>query len=78
MPEDTRERVVKVVAETLNVDESRVTDESQFVEDLGAESMQSVELIAAFEDEFDIEMDEQEALGVKTVGDAVTFIDRHR
>jgi len=78
MPEDTRERVVKVVAETLNIDESRVTDESKFVEDLGAESMQSVELIAAFEDEFDIEMDEQEALGVKTVGDAVTFIDRHR
>jgi len=78
MPEDTRERVVKVVAETLNVDESRVTGESKFVEDLGAESMQSVELIAAFEDEFDIEMDEQEALGVKTVGDAVTFIDRHR
>jgi len=78
MPEDTRQRVVQVVAETLNVDESLVTDESRFVEDLGAESMQSVELIAAFEDEFDIEMDEQEALGVKTVGDAVTFIDRHR
>ena len=77
MAEDTRQRVVNVVAETLNVDPSRVTEDSRFVEDLGAESMQSVELVAAFEEEFDIEMDEQKALGVKTVGDAVRFIDEH-
>jgi acyl carrier protein len=75
MASDTRERVVNVVAETLKIDSAQIQDESKFVEDLGAESMQSVELIAAFEDEFDIEMDEQKALGVKTVGDAVTFID---
>jgi len=71
---DVRERVVKVVAETLKTGGASMTDESRFVEDLGAESMQSVELIAAFEEEFDIEMDEEKALGVKTVQGAVEFI----
>jgi acyl carrier protein len=59
------------------VEESRVSDEARFVDDLGAESMQSVELIAAFEEEFDIELDEQAALDVKTVGRAVEFISAH-
>jgi len=74
MTDDVRERVKKVVAQTLKIDESRVSDEARFVEDLGAESMQSVEMIAAFEEEFDIEMDEQGALGVKSVAAAVEFI----
>jgi acyl carrier protein len=68
------ERVKKVTAETLKVDLSRVNDTSRFVEDLGASSMESVELIAAYEEEFDINMDEKSALAVKTVGDAVKFI----
>ena len=68
------ERVKKTVAETLKIDVARVVDEARFVEDLGAESMQSIELIAAFEEEFDIDMDEQAALGVKTVVAAVNFI----
>ena len=71
---DVADRVKKVTAETLNVDSSRVNEESRFVEDLGASSMQSVELVAAFEEEFDIDMDEQAALSVKNVGDAVKFI----
>ena len=74
MADDVQARVIKVVAETLKIDESEIADGSRFVEDLGAESMQSVEMIAAFEEEFDIEMDEQESLGVKTVGGAVEFI----
>ena len=74
MADDTRPRVIKVVADTLKIDPSRVTDDSKFVEDLGSESMQSVELIAAFEEEFDIEMDEEKALDVTTVGMAVEFI----
>ncbi len=74
---DTTERVKKVAAETLKVDLSMVKDDSRFVEDLGAESIQSVELVAAFEEEFDIEMDEQGALGVKDVGSAVVFIEKH-
>jgi len=77
MANDVQDRVIKVVARTLKIDESRITPESRFVEDLGAESMQGVELIAAFEEEFDIDMDEQEALDVKTVGTATAFIERH-
>jgi len=74
MAGDVAERVIKVVAETLKLDAAQINGDSKFVEDLGAESMQSVELIAAFEEEFDIEMDEEEALDVKTVGKAVDFI----
>ena len=73
---DTAARIKKVVAELLKIETGRIKDDSRFVEDLGADSMQSIELVAAFEEEFDIEMDEDAALGVKTVGDAVSFIDR--
>jgi len=72
---DVEKRVKNVVMKTLKVDASRLTDDARFVEDLGAESIQSIELIAAFEDEFDIEMDEDAALSVKTVGGAVEFIE---
>jgi acyl carrier protein len=74
MSADTRDRVVKVVAQILKIEEAQIKDESRFVDDLGASSMQSVELIASFEEEFDIEMDEEKALDVKTIGDAVGFI----
>ena len=73
---DVEQRVRKVVAQVLKVDPARIKSESRFVEDLGAESIQSVELIAAFEQEFDIEMDDEQALGVKTVGSAVEFIEK--
>ena len=71
---DIEKRVKQVVARTLKVDLSFVTDEARFVEDLGAESIQSVELVAALEEEFDIEMEDEEALAVKTVGKAIEFI----
>jgi acyl carrier protein len=71
---DIEERVKKVVARQLKVDENEIKPQSEFVRDLGAESIQSVELVALFEEEFDIEMDEHEALAVKTVGSAVEFI----
>jgi acyl carrier protein len=73
---DVKKRVVDAVARTLKVDPARITDEARFVEDLGAESIQSVELVAVFEEEFDIEMEEEEALAVKTVGTAVEFIEK--
>lgn len=75
---DTRDRLITVVAQTLKVDAARVTDDARFVEDLGAESIQSVELVAAFEEEFDIEMDEEAALAVKDVGKAIEYIDKIR
>ncbi len=68
------ERVKKVVSEVLGVNKDKIKLEDRFVEDLGAESVQSLELVAAFEEEFDIEMDEEKALEVKTVGKAVEFI----
>ena len=68
------ERVKKLVGHVLKIDAKTVKDESHFVADLGAESIQSVELIAAFEEEFDVEMDEDAALSVQTVGEAVEFI----
>jgi len=73
---DVEDRIKDVVARTLKIEVARITPESRFVEDLGAESIQSVELVAAFEEEFDIEMDDEEALEVKTVGKAVEFIEK--
>jgi acyl carrier protein len=71
---DIEQRVKKVVAKHLKLDEKEVKLESDFVRDLGAESIQSIELVAVFEEEFDIEMDEQAALAVRTVGSAVEFV----
>ena len=71
----TAERVKQVTARMLKVDLAEVTDAAHFVRDLGAESIQSIELVAAFEEEFDIDMDQDEALAVQTVGDAVQYIE---
>ncbi len=68
------QRVKNVVAQQLKVDLEDIKNDSDFVKDLGADSMASIELVAAFEAEFDIEMDEDAALSVKTVGKAVEFI----
>ena len=68
------DRVVKVVTEVLGIDAEMVEPESNFVFDLGAESTQSVQLVAAFEQEFNIEMDDEAALQVQTVGGAAEFI----
>lgn len=67
-------RVKEVVGNVLKVENSEITDESNFIFDLGADSMQSVELVAGFEEEFDIEMDEDRALEVQSIEDAVNFI----
>ena len=66
------ERVKAITARKLGVDEVKLED--NFTADLGAESVDSIELVAMFEEEFGIEMDEDAALAVQTVGDAVTFI----
>jgi len=70
------QRVKEVVSRQLKVKPEDIKPESDFVNDLGADSMASIELVAAFEAEFDIEMDEDAALSVKNVGDAVTFIEK--
>ncbi len=68
------ERVKSVTARVLGLDPEAIHPENNFTEDLGAESVQSIELVAMFEEEFGIEMDEDAALSVTTVGDAVRFI----
>ena len=68
------ERVVAVTARVLKLDPGQIRPEHGFASDLGAESVQSIELVAMFEEEFGIEMDEDSALSVQTVGDAVRYI----
>lgn len=75
--EEIKERVYKVVSQVLKVDPAQIQEEHTFVGDLGAESVQSIELMAGFEEEFDIEMDEDEALSVQTVGAAIDFIAKY-
>ncbi len=67
-------RVERVVAQVLKVDQKDIRTDSNFSFDLGADSMSSVALVAAFEEEFDIEMEEDRAREVQTVGDAADFI----
>jgi acyl carrier protein len=71
---EIKTRVEKVAAMVLKVDAKEITPTSNFAFDLGADSMQSIELIAAFEEEFNISMDEQKAREVQTVEGAVEFI----
>lgn len=68
------ERVIQVTARVLELDPAQIKLEHVFTTDLGAESVQSVELVAMYEEEFEIEMDEDEALSVTNVGDAVAYI----
>lgn len=71
---DTAERVKKIVVEHLNVDAEKVTDAASFIEDLGADSLDTVELVMAFEEEFGIEIPDDAAESIVTVGDAVKYI----
>ena len=73
---DTAERVKKIVVEHLNVDPEKVTDGASFIEDLGADSLDTVELVMAFEEEFSIEIPDDAAESIVTVGDAVKYIDK--
>ncbi|GAH49277.1 unnamed protein product [marine sediment metagenome] len=71
---EVQKRVKNVVAKVLKINEAEIADDANFIFDLGAGSLQSVQLIAAFEEEFDIEMDEDKALEVQTISDSVDFI----
>ena len=71
---DITNRVKKIVVEHLNVDEGKVSDDASFIDDLGADSLDTVELVMAFEEEFDIEIPDDAAETIQTFGDAVKFI----
>ena len=71
---DVAERVKKIVVEHLGVEEDKVKEEASFIDDLGADSLDTVELVMAFEEEFGIEIPDDAAEKIQTVGDAVSFI----
>jgi acyl carrier protein len=72
----TFDKVKKIIVEQLGVDESEVTPEASITDDLGADSLDQVELVMAFETEFNIDIPDEEAEKIKTVGDAVNRIDQ--
>jgi acyl carrier protein len=71
---EVQSKVKKVVSKVLKMDPSEIRDDANFVFDLGADSMQSIEMMAGFEEEFNIEMDQNKALEVQTIDGAVDFI----
>lgn len=74
MAENTQERVTKIIADLLGVDKDRITPEASFREDLEADSLDLVELIMAFEEEFGGEISDEEAQKITTVGEAINYI----
>ena len=76
---DVAERVKKIVVEHLGVEADKVVDGANFIEDLGADSLDTVELVMAFEEEFGVEIpDDDAAEKIATVGDATRYIDEHK
>ena len=76
MTKDIGNKVKKMVADHLGIEETKVADESSFIDDLGADSLDTVELVMAFEEEFGSEISDSEAEKILTVGDAIKFIER--
>ena len=74
---DVAERVKKIVVEHLGVEESKVTDSASFIDDLGADSLDTVELVMAFEEEFACEIPDDDAEKILTIKDAIDFVASH-
>ena len=72
-----QERLIEIIAKQLGVDEGNVTPDASFMEDLGADSLDTVELVMALEEEFDIEIPDSDAEKIQTVQDALTYLDEH-
>ena len=72
---EVKEKVKKIIVDHLGVEAAKVTDEASFIDDLGADSLDTVELVMAFEEEFGSEISDSEAEKILTVGDAIKFIE---
>jgi acyl carrier protein len=77
MSENISERVIKIVTDNLGAEPGKVTESASFVDDLGADSLDVVELVMAFEEEFGCEIPDDAAETIQTVGDAVRFLKEH-
>ena len=75
MSEDISSKVKKIVADHLGIDEAKVTEESSFIDDLGADSLDTVELVMAFEEKFGIEIPDDAAETIQTVQNAIEYIE---
>ena len=75
MSDDISSKVKKIVADHLGIDEAKVTEESSFIDDLGADSLDTVELVMAFEEAFDVEIPDEKAETILTVGDAISHLE---
>ncbi len=75
---DIRSRVVNIIVDKLGVEESEVTNEASFTNDLGADSLDTVELIMEFEKEFNLSIPDEEAEKIETVGNAISYIEEHQ
>ncbi len=73
---ETGTRVKEIIAQELGVEQEKVTEDASFVEDLGADSLDTVELVMAFEEEFGIEIPDEDAEQMQTVGDAIAYLQR--
>jgi len=70
------DRIKKIIVDQLGIEEGKINIDSSFIDDLGADSLDIVELIMAFEEEFDIEIPDEDAEKIKTVGDAVNYLSK--
>ena len=75
MPDNTEEKVKDIIVEQLGVSADQVKPEAKFIDDLGADSLDTVELVMAFEEEFEIEVPDEEAEKLTSVGDVISYID---
>jgi acyl carrier protein len=72
-----RDKVIDIVCEQMGANREKVTEETSFINDLGADSLDTVELVMEFEDEFDLNIPDEDAEKIQTVGDAVGYIENH-
>ena len=78
MSDDISSKVKKIVADHLGIDEAKVTDDSSFIDDLGADSLDTVELVMAFEEEFECEIPDDVAEKILTIKDAIEYIEKNK
>ena len=75
MSNDIKPKIKKIVADHLGIEEEKVTEEASFIDDLGADSLDTVELVMAFEEAFDVEIPDDKAETILTVGDAISHLE---